>query len=210
MERPILFSTEMVKAILAGWKTQTRRVIKPQPPEDVTEIVGPTVYEPAKVDRYGELVPGEPVYGVYDKWGEWGAKCPYGQPGDILWVREAWCEAGVFGYAYRATEDLPAGVRTGWRPAIHMPREAARLFLRVKNVRVERVQDITEEDAKAEGVEFWDAELYRKSDGCFYSASELSPVDRFHALWDRLNAKRGYGWQANPWVWVIEFEVMAK
>lgn len=187
MEKPILFSTEMVRAILKGQKTQTRRVIKPQPPDGVGRIRGPELYEPAKVDRNGELVPGEPVYGVYDDWGEWGAKFPYGQPGDVLWVRETWCNAGVFGYVYRATDSLPVSVKGGWRPSIHMPREAARLFLLIKNVRVERLQDITEEDARAEG------------------AIGIEPISVFMNLWNSINGKR-YPWESNPWVWVIEFE----
>jgi len=225
MERPILFSTEMVKAILAGQKIQTRRVIKPQPPDDVGRIQGPEFYEPVKVNRDGELVPGELVYGVYDEWGEWGARCPYGQPGDTLWVREPWCEAGVFGYAYKATDTLPVGAKSNWCPSIHMPREAARLFLTVKSVRVQRLWDITQEDAVAEGMLSHEIREYlldhASENWCKYTviAAESQGRERptvadyiggFAYMWDRLNAKRGYGWQANPWVWVIEFEVMVK
>ncbi len=88
-EKPIIFSTEMVCAILGGRKTQTRRVIKPQPPPDTDTICGPEMYEPAVIDKNGELIPGKPIYGIYDKWGEWGTTCPY-QPGNILWVKETW------------------------------------------------------------------------------------------------------------------------
>lgn len=203
MERPIVFSTEMVRAILEGRKSQTRRVIKPQAHHYNADLLQPYILYPCYSDNdFGDI--DKPIV------------CPY-QPGDILWVRETWgipiAPIAMAGRAiYKADyQDGNAPLADGekWRSPIHMPREVARLFLRVKNVRVERVQDITEKDAKAEGVEFWDVELYCKSDRCFYAASELNPVDRFHALWDWLNAKRGYGWHTNPWVWVIEFEKIA-
>ena len=122
--------------------------------------------------------------------------CPY-PPGTRLWVRETWAEAGVFGYAYKATDGLPLGGDGCWRPSIHMPREAARLFLRVIDVRVERLQGISEADAKAEGC---DANII--PDGM------PSAVAWFHEVWERLHAKRGFGWETNPWVWVIQFEVI--
>jgi hypothetical protein len=189
--KPILFSTAMVQAIRAGQKTQTRRVIKiDDAPENWkisiagTSIVRTEPYD-AKLSRYA--------------------------PGDILWVRETWCKhqeyynngANVFPephFIFKAD-----GVKADkWRPAIFMPREAARIFLLVKDVRVERLQDITEEDARAEGV-LW--ERARKinqletSDSIYDNAKAL-----FMRLWDNLNAKRGYGWDTNPWVWVISFE----
>ena len=176
--KPIIFSTEMVRAILDGRKTQTRRVIKPQP-ESMKD---------------GKL-----------------PKCPY-QPGDILWVRETWyyeehmheltagdpdLPSGRYKHRYicKASDpDYPVGNK-GWRPSIHMPREAARLFLLVKAVRVERLQEITEEDVLAEGcgLASWTQDDWPKTAG-------------FAQLWDSLNAKRGYGWKNNDWVWVIEFE----
>ncbi|GAV24790.1 hypothetical protein ciss_07230 [Carboxydothermus islandicus] len=217
MERPIIFSTEMVRAILEGRKTQTRRVIKPQPPNYVDKIYGPEIYEPAIINKDGELVPGKPVYGVYDEWGEWGVKCPYGQPGDILWVRETWIKDAA-GYHYRANfnpgmeETVKPTLR--WRPSIHMPREASRLFLRVKNVRVERLQDISEQDAIAEGIE-WTEEgplhaHYLDKNICKTGAwlNFTTAREAFASLWDSINAKNGYGWDVNPWVWVIEFELV--
>jgi hypothetical protein len=188
--KPILFSTAMVQAIRAGRKTMTRRVCKPL-----------TLNYPARA--YLNETP--------EQWlARWNHKPPY-KPGDILWVRETWCKhqeyynngANVFPephFIFKAD-----GVKADkWRPAIFMPREAARIFLLVKDVRVERLQDITEEDARAEGV-LW--ERARKinqletSDSIYDNAKAL-----FMRLWDSINAKRGYGWGTNPWVWVISFE----
>lgn len=139
-------------------------------------------------------------------------RAPY-KPGDILWVRESWADLRGMGFgddprtdkpwnfAYRADTKpgsdgdmvrIEYGVK--WRPSIHMPKKAARLFLEVKNIRVERLQNITEEDAWAEGC---DANI---PDG------KPCAVAWFHGLWQKLNAKRGYGWDTNPWVWVIEFK----
>ena len=196
--KPIIFNTPMVQAILEGRKTQTRRVIKPQPVKDDT-FKGPYWYEPTVVNKDGELGPGKPVFGISSTDGEWGIKSPY-QPGDVLYVRETWSrdESGEYVYRtnYGTTEDdsfPPSMFR--WCPSIHMPREAARIFLRVTNVRVERVQDITAHDAIREGME---------------SEIPFDTVDEFKELWNNLNAKRGYGWDTNPWVWVVKFERISK
>jgi hypothetical protein len=183
--KPILFNTPMVQAILEGRKTQTRRVIKPQPNSKAeykgTEI-GKHVFE-TDIDM-------------------WHIKSPY-QPGQVLWVRETWSmidDMPYDNYVYRTdygtTEDdsFPPSMFK-WKPSIHMPREAARIFLRVKTVRVERVQDITAHDAIREGME---------------SEIPFDTVDEFKELWNNLNAKRGYGWESNPWVWVVKFERMSK
>jgi len=173
-ERPILFSSEMVRAILDGRKTQTRRVVNPR-----------CAY-----------------------------KCPFGRPGDRLWVRETFhtcphCDGMV---AYRAGgwkrgesfswDDLsplrPKCAAHGWKPSIHMPRWASRITLEVVNVRVERVQDITDADAIAEGVKLPGVTQY-----------EGRARDAFKALWDSINAKRGYGWDVNPRVRVVEFRVLS-
>lgn len=257
-EKPILFNTEMVKAILDGRKTQTRRVIKPQPPPDTDTICGPEMYEPAVIDKNGELIPGKPIYGIYDKWGEWGTTCPY-QPGNILWVKETWRigawnenmpaiavdykadgfarrewlyiedEEAFERYRIQSTEDaIKAGVETDadgkycwepgeaptrWRPSIHMPRAAARLFLEVTDVRVERVQDITLRDILCEGIEAPDCRECFNQYGtpcCKNEESECGllegSLDEFISLWDSIYAKNGYGWLANPYVWVIEFK----
>ena len=137
--------------------------------------------------------------------------CPYGQPGDTLWVRETWATPGNYDHikpsklsdtcftqdelAYRATE-THGDVYYKWRPSIFMPRWANRITLDVVGVRIERVQNITEDDAQAEGISFpgWDYRIKRNSWAL-----------NFSSLWDSINAKRGYGWDINPWVWVVEF-----
>jgi hypothetical protein len=204
--KPILFSTPMVQAILAGRKAQTRRVIKNKP----CECESKTVNGICKItdDKGGFYLPED-----YIK-----ARSPY-QPGDILWVRETWQEIvnpenlDHIRWAYRATE-TEYGVNDGlkWRPAIFMPREAARIFLRVTDVRVERVQDITEEEAKAEGaINQKIHEIYlgihprviRSTVDCTYR-------EGFQNLWDSINAKRGHGWEVNDWVWAYTFERISK
>lgn len=220
-EKPIIFSTEMVRAILEGRKTQTRRVVK-------QHIVDRFI-----LDDNGNLL-GSYTAGIPEAYPSVD-DAPY-QPGDILWVRESWCEKRGK-YFYKAdnicngcTEDgicLPEGVakhitcalcedRDGyikWRPSIHMPREAARIFLRVKNVRVERLQEITPVEVVAEGMGAHECRECIATYGnpcCQDEESECGLGDEilgdFRELWDSLNAKRGYGWDTNPWVWVIEFE----
>jgi hypothetical protein len=209
IERPILFSTEMVKAILDGRKGQTRRVIKPQPPEG-TEFFGYVT------DSTENKNIGSAGWGI-DLCVKHYAK-PICKPGDILWVRETW--ANYDRYYYKASEPYMAEpIENGdikwfkWRPSIHMPREAARLLLTVKDVRVERLQSITNGDARAEGIHPWGLETdQRTTKWCRYTqiADPGSPVgtDRgeFAARWDSIYAKRGHVWNANPWVWVVKFE----
>lgn len=248
-ERPILFSGEMVRAILPRRKAQTRRVVKGH--EDPT--------------KWHHLEGGcswsdwEPAF---DEDGVWRfhssfsppaniGRCPYGEPGDRLWVRETWTELlavspatdqpvsigpgerliepptkrpdGTWRYdgrviAYRANSDVEfcdgdgfsgdAADRSDipkWRPSIHMPRWASRITLEVTGVRVERLNEISEADAKAEGV----------NGGCLCCGNPApcgcdnpspSHQDAFIWLWDALNANRGYPWESNPWVWVVEFK----
>jgi hypothetical protein len=185
--KPILFNTEMVQAILEGRKTVTRRKID----KDITNF--------CDVEVDGTLLDYQNCHGDFINPID---LCRY-RKGDILWVRETWSEhqeyynnsAKVFAephYIYKAD-----GVYANkWRPSIHMPKEAARIFLKVTDVRVERLQDITEEDAIAEGMS------KTLVDGVIF----ISAKGNFHVLWDSLNIKRGYGWEVNPWVWVIEFE----
>lgn len=190
-ERPILFSGEMVRAILDGRKTMTRRVIKPQP-DNVT--TGPT---PMGANWMAWGMDGI----VRDLW------CPYGQPGDRLWVRETFATdiqgcPGEYGLSYRADHIDPRGdgpTRIKWTPGIHMFREYSRINLEITNVSVERLQDITEDDAIAEGVQYFIASGKM-------TRSEMSMRSAFAGLWDSINLKRGYGWDTNPWVWVIEFK----
>ena len=217
--KPILFSGPMVRALLDGRKTQTRRVLKPQPPKDeygddyITRLNGPEWYEPAVVDKYGDEVPGKPIWGVYDELGEWGAPVPY-MPGDLLWVREK-AYYGPNRIAY-AADNVPIGGRDrveGWGPArssIHMPRWASRLTLEVTAVRVQRLQEISIEDARAEGVatEEWDDWRENVTSIAIPEGSYIeNERDLFRDLWDSLNAKRGFGWDDNPWVIAVSFRV---
>lgn len=200
-EYPILFSASMVKAILDGTKTQTRRVIKPR---GVSDGVAQWLHAMAK----GVDMP-----------------CPYGKPGDVLWVREAWDfrHWGEPGNPFRVMVSYGADGfqklcqsphdwnpmlynQPRWRPSIHMPRWACRIELEIISVRAERVQEITRNDAKAEGANFvwrWDAS--RKPE--LHKRGLLNPyIANYSVLWDEINEKRGFGWNVNPFVWVIEFK----
>jgi hypothetical protein len=218
-ERPILFSAEMVRAILAGRKTQTRRVIKPVP----TFNGGGTCHDADALQQ--DYV--EPHW-VFPK------ICKYGAPGDTLWVRETWAHYqtvnhvwrsegrafdevsdGLAGYradGHDSIEDFRAHVRLmsgcdlehviingdRWRPSIHMPRWASRITLRITDVRVERLQDISEGDARAEGCPYppeWA--------GRFMDRDETAKT-WFKSLWNHIHGPDA--WQENPWVWVISFE----
>jgi hypothetical protein len=186
-ERPILFSGPMIRAILEGRKTQTRRIIKAYQDERTpgwyfAKVRGGMVagWQPER--------PIEPYMGIV-------TDCPYGQPGDRLWVRETWCECdGDTGrsVAYRADEwaDCPAD-NGQWRPSIFMPRWASRITLEVTGVRVERVQDISFNDALAEGMQDT-------------GSIKDNPFAQYFELWDQINPK--YNWTSNPWVWVVEFQ----
>jgi len=199
----------MVQAILDGRKTQTRRVIKDK---DIT-------------NWFDIDVDGKPIAYIDQETGDSYPpthRAKY-QPGDILWVRETWaarcdeCDSNqgtgyrdatcAYGdcnrYVYKADDNGCPGGK--WRPSTHMPREAARLFLEVKNVQVEMLQDITEHNARLEGcIDSHD----KICDGKFDDVTEfyLTAKDAFIELWDSINAKRGYPFESNPWVWVITFE----
>lgn len=192
-EHPIIFSTEMVKAIIEDRKTQTRRIIMPQPDDsglhDHTKF--PMSLQSELTDWWGTVEEN----GESKKF-----NCRYGKPGDILWVRETWNTDGDFiDYKADMWNDIASWAFSppGWKPSIHMPRKACRIFLEVTNIRVERVQDITEDDAKKEGFR----EIDDPGAGNQYFAWEL-----FEKYWNKLNEKRGYGWGKNPWVWVVEFK----
>lgn len=227
-ERPILFSSQMVREILDGRKTMTRRVMKPQPP-------GPFDGDDWTPEYYGMLQPmknGEPEepserdrWGVYGEHMEWGAFSPYGGPGDRLWVRETTMPigehpdpgsyalaAGVFyaaDYFDHERRDIARDAHQKWRPSIHMPRRASRITLEVVSVRVERLQDISFADCRAEGCSeayFEQVDPCSRCDGndpC--TGKHTGEKWHFSRLWDSINAKRGFAWKDNPWVWVIEF-----
>ena len=182
-ERPIIFSGPMVRAILDGRKTQTRRVVKQQPS---ISSQSEAAWWSDSEQRWLESR-HMPVH--------W--PCPYGQPGDRLWVRETWAKPGEVGdyTEYRADNDDPLGAK--WRPSIHMPRHVSRLTLEVTGVRVERLQEIKPEEALSEGC------------GMRGSSTDapFNAIRDFKLLWDSINAKRGHSWESNPWVWIVEFEV---
>lgn len=197
-ERPILFSGDMVRALMDGRKTQTRRVVK-LPRKDG---VGDNRY--VFTDSEGK-----------DRF----IDCPYGEPGDRLWVRETWADVD-----YESREDGMVCTRTAtiyradgvglgefgpdeikWRPSIFMPRLASRITLEITGVRVQRLQDISEEDAIAEGIHYDEAmKGYQVGDGMsgiFYHGR--NPRISYRDLWDSINGE--LSWELNPWVWVVEF-----
>lgn len=191
-EKPILFNTEMVKAIMEGRKTQTRRVIR---------------FPDGMTGRLPECGARDYIY--YPG----GIKYPPYHAEDVLWVRETWCRIGnpkagrPMHYCYRADMEEPSkddmGFMALWRPSIHMPKEAARLFLRVKTVYADRLQNMTLQDSLDEGVKL-------HLNGIANGADPLLP---FAELWNSTINKRDfskYCWSANPWVWVIEFERIDK
>jgi len=210
-DRPILFRPEMVRAILDGRKTQTRRKMKVQPHPD--SIVTVEHYHQTVIDRHGDMQPGPEIFGAHWNDGEQGLRCPYGQPGDTLWVRESfavqpelWADNHgpqpihytadqVIGFAgkpdLRQIEDYRS------KPSIHMPRWASRITLRITNIRVERLQDISEDDAKAEDAKPLDYAAHHVAAGC---GARIA----FEQLWTTINGPGA--WEANPWVWVVGFE----
>lgn len=238
-EIPILFKDDMVRAILEGRKTQSRRVIKPQPILMDSGTWYPSEHPGDKKNKTG-------LHYANEKHMRKGLAidfCPYGQPGDILWVKEyfswvtlvekdpwdslfsaikrvpansphdhAGCKVGML---YRATDTDWEG-EAPWKSSLFMPRWASRINLEVVSVRAERVQEINEEDVKAEGIGSFAGNIgshsnptdfyvaFPEKEGGFLFASEA-----FEALWNFINAKRGYGWDVNPWVWRIEFKAAA-
>lgn len=192
-ERPILFTGPMVRAILEGRKTVTRRVVKPQP------------------DFLGSMVDPNTPFKTLDAGLHARITCPYGEPGDRLWVRETWGlqvrsyggGAGEF-IVYRATNPDAIYCRSSegreypvkWKPSIHMRRHSSRILLEITAVRVERLQDISEEQARAEG--------YPAERECETGGSGLDAWLWFRSLWGEINGPEAF--TANPWVWVIEFK----
>jgi hypothetical protein len=204
-EIPILFSTPMVQAILAGRKTQTRRIVKisdvleyPDRFRYVGNSTTKEIYRPAI--KYDDRVWHE--FGLKaNNAPAWVTTCPYGQPGDVLWGRETWSKIHYESvdpeptYFFKA--DDKSGLTRIWKPSIHMPKVAARIWLEVEMVGVERLQDISEEDAKAEGA----------TEG-FWPQKEICHRLSYRDIWDSINGINA--WEANPWVWVIKFKRIEK
>ena len=222
-DRPIIFSGEMVRAILEGRKTQTRRPVIRYGNSSVKRVLGPTK------DGFFDFILPEERGSSKDGIGHL-VKCPFGQVGDRLWVRETFClehqverddlppfdDGRPIRWEYEGAECDPEGADTWiqphykstdptpelcyedtdgeptvrWKPSIHMPRWASRITLEITEIRVERVQEITEEEAISEG---------------FFPDDGVSEVYCFSEAWDSLYAKKGLGWYANPWVWVLTF-----
>jgi hypothetical protein len=214
--KPILFSTAMVQAILAGRKTQTRRTKGLDIINDAIDSVHPP-YHVISAD-------GENRKGVFfdlkqqDKFGVFRAY-PYGNVGDMLWVRETWRPKSHnmptgWPYEYKADDDMPDGFK--WKPSIHMPKEAARLFLKITAIEIERLHDISEEDAIAEGVEpqTFKSNVLKPFDG--YKNYFVQDIEdgtplrtakaSFGSLWQAINGVESF--DQNPYVWVIKFEVL--
>jgi hypothetical protein len=214
-ERPILFSGPMARAILAGRKTQTRRVAKFKPLVEGLNL-GFSGLEADDQGVNGWALASRDGRGTWNERTEL-LRCPYGQVGDRLWVRETWAEfPSDRDWIYRADYDKALSEKLTWRPSIFMPRPACRIVLEVAYVRVQRLQRITEEDAVAEGAVHWpeipDPHPYKQ--GARWTMGDVPPNTEhclgsarfaFGNLWNKLNEKRGYGWDVNPWVWVIEF-----
>lgn len=202
-ERPILFSGNMVRAILDGNKTQTRRIVKEKEIRNRFPM-----YIKNNIWAWGT----KPCDGTQACWSHDTFKCPYGTEGDRLWVRETWSylDSEKTEFIYRADdnrwiEDLHSA-GSPWKPSIHMPREASRITLEIKNIRVERLQDISEEDSKAEGIEWiinsenaWGWRDYATRNSITYVCTES-----FKSLWESIHGSESL--KQNPWVWVIEFE----
>jgi hypothetical protein len=216
-EKPILFTGEMVKAILEGRKTQTRRL---RGLEDVNEKPDAWTFKKLTALDWMTKKSFKGRFGSYFESEEIEPRTlsicpqafPYGQVGDRLWVRETWAGDEWTGFAYRATDPdaLPFGEEvsfTKWRPSIFMPRQASRINLEIISVRVERLNEITRDDVLAEGVRrsqedgYWLAPLAGVPDYPWGNARLA-----YAALWNSINEKSGFGWDVNPWVWVIEFK----
>lgn len=207
-ERPILFSAPMVRAILAGTKTQTRRIVKPQPVQD---------------DHGFWSSDGKSHCGSVELWAEHvAAHCPYGQPGDRLWVRESGWERPErtpkmmregadtwprFAYAADDWSDDDRADFRRWgfkvRPSIHMPRWASRILLEITAIRVERLNDISEADAREEGITDGGCTECGNPEPCWCHNPSPDPCDAYCHLWEQINGPDS--WSANPWVWVVEF-----
>lgn len=204
-EKPIPLYAHEVRAILKDRQTQLRRIVKPQP----EQIDGPVI---EWCHPRSGCIAAETTH-------ELAAHCPYGAVGDRLWCREAWAVDAPLDQVRRECEDMLGGIGHGpyyradevhentgltWRPSIFMPRWASRITLEIVGVRVERLQEITEEDAQAEGMKAAEGHLYRPL-GSKEPMRQYTHRQAFESLWDSINGKRA-PWASNPWVWVVSFK----
>jgi hypothetical protein len=215
-ERPILFSSEMVKAILGGRKSQTRRVLKV--PKSLGEFRD--VFDD-EIAANGEIGIDTSIYHNV------GLRCPFGKVGDRLWVRETWADVtsafddadevriaafkadssvyDVYGHVVYLEKLGDSGIYVDkWKPSIFMPKFASRITIEITGVRVQHLQQISPADLEAEG--FYESHYYCDEAGGAFGHRCTPPRDLFQNRWDWMNARRGYSWESNPFVWVIEFK----
>lgn len=212
-EIPILFSTPMVEAILENHKIQTRRIVKTKQKGwdcQIMEFAKSETFSEsfleksiASISLQKELVGFHAFFTDNESDHKIGIKCLYGQPGDLLWVREKWeneSNGGKWINFYAGNVEVKNNKAyerlTKWKPSIHMPKAAARIWLQVEEIRVERLQDITEEDAIAEGIEVFEK-------GTDWMEARFG----FEILWDKINGLDA--WDKNPWVWVVKFKILS-
>lgn len=227
-ERPMIFNSEMVRAILGGQKTQTRRIMKPQPYPCPPPRGGH--WWPSNVFKTMLHVEEEMLNGKGGWDGLVGDACPFGAVGDRIWVREAfqgplipeealseflgenpdkfespaYCEYAADGGPRPEYVDADDNTRYGWRPSIHMPRWASRITLEITGVRVERLNDISEEDARAEGISDGGCLTCGEPEPCGCDNPKPDANDAFARLWQSIYGEEN--WFTNPWVWVISFK----
>jgi carboxypeptidase C (cathepsin A) len=229
-EKPILFSEKMIQAILDGRKTQTRRVIKPQPPDNgykPSVLIETTCKKERKYEGKLHWIKMENEYTVEHSDNNYFT-CPYGKPGDLLWVRENFTitnftnddQSVLVQYDDEHREWMGLNNdewqkyihwknRTGRKSKLFMFRSLSRIQLQITDIRVERVQDISEQDALAEGCSN-DVKIYTIQEGIGKGTKDyygMYAQERFRNLWDSINEERGFGWDENPWVWKISFEL---
>jgi hypothetical protein len=225
-ERPILFSGPMVKAILDGKKTQTRRIVKPMAglqskwlaPDLISDVPHGEIIDGGWQMHHPKAGTTHTAAGItvdepYDSPLGW-IRCPYGKPGDRLWVRETFtplpgpkaifynADNVAIHYMDQSFRKYPVGGPR--KPSIFMPRWACRIFLEITGVRVQRLNDISEEDAKAEGCEAVTTYRYIPGEAVKEPDYESPALDEFRGLWNQINGKK-HPWSSNPWTWVIEF-----
>lgn len=217
-EKPILMSGPMVRAILEGRKSQTRRTIKPQPQPNGGIGLHPVEPYLTPSERWTWVLAGT---GMGD--GTSGNPCPYGSDGDRLWVKETWKPDPSFGYPpktkpteidegtnilYRATlpEDHPKALWQNWRPSLFMLHWMSRITLEITSIRVEQLQDISEEDAIAEGADLGVSGYCGVDQFTGAAIESMSHKAGYCTLWESINGPGS--WEANPWVWVIEFKMI--
>lgn len=224
-ERGMLFCAEMVRKLLHGTKTQTRRLVKPQPHPDFGTTIECCFYHPHRVNKKtGEAYPEKEVFGFWSEDADW--PCPYGKVGDIIYCKETFYDSHLESkrhpWTYRADlsvdDDLSRDFK--WKPSIFMPRAASRIDLEIVAIKVERLQDISEADAVAEGIEILSTSDEYALNGIktgkvkknykFYGKElerlkqqTANPVWSFQSLWESINGTGS--WALNPWVWKIEF-----